>query len=174
MNLLDMMNAAWDFEKQMERWQEALPRAISCFKRPLDLSTVNELQLASWLRCSNIKLRVYRPFLYRFAHRQEQDWPLNDPLRQLAGKAILLCLDPLFNIGLRHRHSGAWFRCRETISRALILICASKIGLLDSMGLEQHAHDTLDICLAHLRYWEAEAEDVRTAREALEIMSSEQ
>ncbi|KAL3961217.1 hypothetical protein ACCO45_002740 [Purpureocillium lilacinum] len=53
MNLLNMMNAAWDFEAQLRQWQASLPHAICCFD-----------------------LHLYRPFLYRFALMQEQDWPL--------------------------------------------------------------------------------------------------
>lgn len=169
MNLLDMITTACDFEKQIERWQETLPHTISCFNMSLDLSTVRELQLAPWLRSANIKLRVYRPFLYCLAHRRDQGWPVGDALRQLAQKAVLLCLDPLFNFGLKHRDAGTWFRCRETTCRALILICAGKIGLLQRMALEQHAQETLKVCIAHLRYWEAEADDIRLARQAIEM-----
>ncbi|QYT01305.1 Zn(2)-C6 fungal-type domain-containing protein [Trichoderma simmonsii] len=169
MNLLDMITMACSFEEQIERWQETLPQPIaSCFDKSLDLSTVSELQLAPWLRSANIKLRIYRPFLYCLAHRRDKCWPVDDAVRQLAQKAVLLCLDPLFNFGLRHRDAGMWFRCRETACRALILICAGKVGLLQKMDLERHAQETLKVCLAHLRYWETEADDVRLARQALE------
>ncbi|KAL7937549.1 hypothetical protein V8C35DRAFT_292779 [Trichoderma chlorosporum] len=168
-NLLDMITTACDFEKQIERWQEILPHSISaCFDKSLDLSTVSELQLSPWLRSANIKLRIYRPFLYCLAHKRDQCWPVEDALRQLAQKAVLLCLDPLFNFGLRHRNAGTWFRCRDTACRALTLVCAGKIGLLQRMALEEHAQETLKVCLAHLRYWEAESDDIRQARQALE------
>ncbi|KAL7912853.1 hypothetical protein GGI35DRAFT_441296 [Trichoderma velutinum] len=169
MNLLEMITAACDFEEQIERWQETLPHAIaSCFEKSIDLSTVSQLQLAPWLRSANIKLRIYRPFLYCLAHRRDKCWPVDDAVRQLAQKAVLLCLDPLFNFGLRHRDAGMWFRCRETACRALILICAAKVGLLQRMDLERHAQEALKVCLAHLQYWETEAEDIRLARQALE------
>lgn len=170
MDVFDMINTAHSFEKQIEQWQETLPRAISCFNQPPNLSTISEFQLAPWLRSANIKLRVYRPFLYLLAHRRDQDWSMNDSLRQLAEKAVLVCLDPLYNLGLRYRHAGAWLRCRETTCRAMIIICAGRIGLLRRMELEQHAQETLKICIAHLRYWEAEAEDIGVARQALEMM----
>lgn len=170
MHVPGMINTAHDFERQIEQWQEALPSAISCFSQPPNLSTISEFQLAAWLRSANIKLRVYRPFLYLLAHAQDQDWSMNGSLRQLAERAVLLSLDPLFNIGLRHRHAGAWLRCRETTCRALVIICAERIGLLRSMELEQYAQETLKICIAHLRYWETEVEDVRLARQALEMM----
>lgn len=170
MDVLGMINTTHNFERQIEQWQETLPRAISCFSQPPNLSTISEFQLAPWLRSANIKLRLYRPFLYLLAHRRDQDWPMNDSLKQLAERAVLLSLDPLFNIGLRHRHAGAWLRCRETTCRALVIICAERIGLLRRMELEQHAQETLKMCIAHLRYWEAEAEDIRLARQALEMM----
>jgi hypothetical protein len=169
MSVPGMINTAHDLERQIEQWQKALPRAI-CFSQPPNLSTISEFQLAPWLRSANIKLRVYRPFLYLLAHRRDQDWSMNGSLRQLAERAVLLSLDPLFNIGLRYRHAGAWLRCRETICRALIIICAERMGLLRRMELEQYAQETLKICIAHLRYWEAEAEDVHLARQALEMI----
>lgn len=169
-DVLDMINTAHTFEKQIDQWQETLPLAISCFSKPLNASTVNEFQLAPWLRSANIKLRIYRPFLYLLAHGKDQDWSIHDSLRQLAEKAVLICLDPLFNLGLRHRHAGAWLRCRESTCRAMIIVCAQRIGLLRRMDLEQHAQETLNMCIAHLRYWEAEAEDIRVARQALETM----
>ncbi|KAH8127536.1 hypothetical protein LI328DRAFT_165051 [Trichoderma asperelloides] len=170
MDILDMISTARTFEKQIEQWQETLPGTISCFNKPLNLSTVSEFQLAPWLRSANIKLRVYRPFLYLLVHGQDRDWSINESLRQLAEKAVLICLDPLFNLGLRHRHAGAWLRCRDTACRAMILICAARIGLVSKMALEQQAQEALKICIAHLRYWEAEAEDIRVARQALEVM----
>jgi hypothetical protein len=170
MNVLDMIETACTFEKQIKEWQETLPRAISCFNKPLNLTSVSEFQLAPWLRSANIKLRVYRPFLYCLAHKQDQNWPINDVIRQLAEKAVLICLDRLFNIGLRHRHAGSWLRCRETACRALTIICAKRIGLLQRMALEQQAQETLRVCIAHLRYWETEAEDISSARQVLEMM----
>ncbi|PTB36174.1 uncharacterized protein TrAFT101_000141 [Trichoderma asperellum] len=170
MDILDMISTARTFEKQIEQWQETLPGTISCFNKPLNLPTVSEFQLAPWLRSANIKLRVYRPFLYLLAHGQDRDWSINESLTQLAEKAVLICLDPLFNLGLRHRHAGAWLRCRDTACRAMILVCAARIGLLSRMALEQQAQEALKICIAHMRYWEAEAEDIRVARQALERM----
>ncbi|GJN83054.1 hypothetical protein PLIIFM63780_006600 [Purpureocillium lilacinum] len=172
MNLLNMMNAAWDFEAQLRQWQASLPHAICCFDVPRGdtLASVTRLQLATWSRCASIKLHLYRPFLYRFALMQEQDWPLRDALRQLAERAVLLSLDPLFSVGLRHRHAGAWFKCRETAARALVVLCARRIGLLEEMGCAERAGEVLDLCMAHLRYWEGEAGDVRLARRTLEAM----
>lgn len=171
MNLLDMANTAWDLEKQLLQWQHTLPSSISCFGEPVSLSTVTELQLATWLHCTSVRLRMYRPFLYRLALQQGHDWPLVDALKQFADKAVVLSLNPLHTLGLQHRHAGSWFRCRESASRVLILICARKIGLVSKMGLEQQVQDMLGICLAHLRFWEEEAEDIRRVRQVLEPMS---
>ncbi|CAI6089627.1 unnamed protein product [Clonostachys chloroleuca] len=170
MNLLDMINAAYEFEKQIEQWKLTLPQAISCFHTTLYITTVTELQLAPWLRSANIRLRIYRPFLYRLTCKIAKDWPLIDPMRHLAGKAVSLCLEPLFDLGLRHRNAESWFRCRESACRALLLICAGKNGLLRRMELEHRASETLQQCISHLRYWEREADDVRLARQTLEMM----
>ncbi|KID65286.1 Zn(2)-C6 fungal-type DNA-binding domain protein, partial [Metarhizium hybridum] len=171
MNLLDMANTAWDLEKQLLQWQHTLPSSISCFDETASLPTVTELQLATWLHCTSVRLRMYRPFLYRLALQQGHDWPLADSLKQFADKAVVLSLNPLHTLGLQHRHAGSWFRCRESASRVLILICARKIGLVSKMGLEQQVQDMLGICLAHLRFWEEEAEDIRRVRQVLEPMS---
>ncbi|UNI23798.1 C6 zinc finger, variant 2 [Purpureocillium takamizusanense] len=175
MNLLTMMTTAWDFEAQLRQWQAGLPAAICCFDVPdraaaasSTTTTVTRLQLATWSRCASIKLRLYRPFLYRFALMHEQDWPLRDALRALAERAVRLSLDALFSVGLRHRHAGAWFKCRETAARALVIVCATRIGLVEEMGCAGRARDALDLCLAHLRYWEGEAGDVRLARRTLQ------
>lgn len=173
MNLLDMVNVASGFEKQLIQWQHTLPPAISCFQESIDLETVTDLQLATWTRCASIKLRLYRPFLYRLALEQEQDCPLRSTLTQLAEKAVLLSLNPLFTLGLGHRHAASWFRCRETASRLMILICAMKIGLTAQMKLEHRQESMLKVCLTHLRLWEEEAEDIRLARKVLETMSTQ-
>ncbi|KAG8410840.1 C6 zinc finger [Metarhizium acridum] len=171
MNLLDMANTAWDLEKQLLQWQHTLPSSMSCFSEPVSLSTVTELQLATWLQCTSVRLRLYRPFLYRLSLQQGNDWPLVETLKQFADKALVLSLNSLHTLGLQRRHAGAWFRCRESASRILILKCSEKIGLVSRMGLQQQARDVLGICLAHLRFWEDEAEDIRLVRQVLEQMS---
>lgn len=171
MNLLDMMSLAWDFEKQLQQWQDVLPIAISCFGT-LELTSVTELQLATWSSCASIKLRLYRPFLYRLACGQERDLVLIDALRALAKGAVLVCLDPLHTVGLRHRHAGAWYKCRETAVRALLLLCARKHGLTERMAVEGRVDEMLAISVAHLRYWEAEAEDLKVARQFIERLMS--
>ena len=167
-NLHDMMDTSWGFEKQLKRWQDTHPPAISCFDAPLDFSTVTELQLATWSRCASIKLRLYRPFLYRLAHGQTQDGQLSDPLRELAEKAVLTSLDPLFTLGLRHRHAGTWYQCREAAARALVVLCAKEIGLIERMGLKAQAQRMILDCTLHLLHWEAEADDLRLARHVIE------
>lgn len=172
-NLLDMINDAWDFEKQIERWKEVLPSAIFCPINPPEFDTITELQLASWTRCANVKLRLYRPFLYRLASHNDQDLPLRDALQKLAESAVLVCLDPLFTLGLRHRHAGTWYQCRDSAARASMLIFAKKIGLIDRMGLGVRAETMIELCVAHLRYWEGEADDLRMARQIIERAHSE-
>lgn len=172
LNLLDMITCACDFESQLQQWQGVLPPAISCFDATLDLAAVTELQLATWSRCASIRLHLYRPFLYRLANCQDQDWMLNSHLREFAEKAVSLSLNPLFTLGLRHRHAMTWYKCRETAVRALMILCAKNIGLVESMGVEDQAKAMVQICIEHLRYWESEADDLKLARELLEHIYS--
>lgn len=172
MNLLTMMTAAWNYEKELQQWQASLPSAISWFKALPDPATITELQLLTWSRYSSIRLRLYRPFLYRLAHPQEQDWPLKDALRQFAEKAVLTSLEPLWAVGLRHRAASTWYKCREAAVSALVLLCARKIGLLASMRVEERAGEMVRLCVAHLRYWEGESGDVKRARRVIEEMDA--
>lgn len=97
---------------------------------------------------------------------------LSDALRLFAEKAVEVSLDPLFSLGLRHRHAGTWYKCRETAARALTILCARKSGLTEVMGVGERAEAMLQNCICHLRYWEGEADDLKLARQAIERIAS--
>ena len=187
MNLTDMVNAVHDFELQLQQWyvshqtylesdnnhfsrRDSLPSVISCFDKPPESNSISELELNTWARYSSLQYRLYRPFIYRLAHSQSQDWPFRALLHTYAEKAVRNALDPLCTIGLGHRHAGAWYKCREAAGRSLVLIASMKIGLVEQMGQTDECNARLDLFVSHLRLWEKESLDLQLARQAVERM----
>ncbi|KAH6889244.1 hypothetical protein B0T10DRAFT_606588 [Thelonectria olida] len=173
-NALDMINAALDFERQLEAWRESLPVPIRFWDSSLAPDRYTELHIATWGRYSKLKRLMYRPFLYRFVHTQGQDVLLNHAIRSFAEKCVDTCLDPIWAVGFTHRHHGSWFRCREATMMALILFAGMKSGLIKSMDRQMEAEYYIQIAINHLKYWEKESQDLQLARQILEMMCIEE
>ncbi|KAH7163484.1 hypothetical protein B0J13DRAFT_538669 [Dactylonectria estremocensis] len=172
-NILNMINAAEEFESQLEGWKESLPVPIRFWDPNLAPDKYTELHIATSGRYLRLKRLTYRPFLYRYVHLQAQDTLLRDVIQSYAEKCVQACFEPTYAVGQTHRHHGSWFRCREDALAALTLLSAKKAGLLKSMGMEMQAEYFLRTSINRLTYWEEESPDVKLARQIIELMCTE-
>ncbi|KAH6989274.1 hypothetical protein BKA56DRAFT_476894 [Ilyonectria sp. MPI-CAGE-AT-0026] len=172
-NVLDMINTAEEFETQLEGWKSSLPVSIRFWDSNLSPDKYTELHIMTWGRYTRLKKLLYRPFLYRFVHPQENDAVLRDVIQSYAEKCVHSCLDPIVTVGRLHRHHGSWFGCRETVVASLILLSAKKVGLIKSMDMEMQADYFLRSGIDHLKYWEDESPDIKLSRQIMEMMCAE-
>lgn len=154
--------------KECSKSVDYLPEPIRFDDLDPNIGQHSELQHMTWGRYTKIKRLLYRPFLYRFVHCEHEDSLLRQLIQPYAEKCVLACLDPASHIGLRHRHHGTWFWCRESAVAALLLLAANSAGLVSTMGKETQAEYYLKLFIGHLQYWEAESVDIRLARQLIE------
>lgn len=192
MNVLDMCDEVHACERQLQQWLvsrtlyfpiqpsktdsrgscrvRSLPQSIRFDEAHPDFSEHSELQHMTWRRYVKIKRLLYRPFLYRLVHASDDDGILRQLIQPHAEKCVIACLNPMSYIGLRHRHHGTWFGCRESALSALILLAAGWTGLLRSMGLEAQSEQYLRLYIAHLEFWQQESPDIRRTCEIIQQM----
>ncbi|KPM37345.1 hypothetical protein AK830_g9248 [Neonectria ditissima] len=172
-NVLDMINTADEFERQLDGWRDSLPLPIRFWDSRLLPDKYSELHIATWGRYVKLKRLLYRPFLYRFVHPQASDVLLRDVVQSYAEKCVHTCIDPIFEVGVSHRHHGSWFRCREAVLSTLILLAAGRVGLTRIMNLEIEAGYFVRLNMDNLRYWEGESPDIALSRKIIEMMCTE-
>lgn len=138
---------------------------------------LDELRLVTLGRTGNMKALLYRPFLYLAVHSTERtNLNKNAAFEGLVRKALQSCVEFISGRGMTHRHHGTWYALRECISMSLMLVAASRSGLITrlSPSAEGVVQDNIygravQICIEQLRYWEAESPpDIMRAREILE------
>lgn len=169
-SLLNMAHTAGDLEDQLQQWRDSLPLEIPSFENRPEPSTLTEIQLSIWFQYSSLQLKLYRPFLYRLAHPGNVDGNAQWVIQPFAKKALRASLDPVFTVGLRERNEMTWFKARESAVRALLIVCGRRLGLVEAMGVEGEAVEMLRLFIAHLRYWEDESPDLKSARQIIEEM----
>ncbi|ETS87742.1 hypothetical protein PFICI_01570 [Pestalotiopsis fici W106-1] len=173
MNVIDMCNEAHACERQLQQWVESLPHSIRFDETDPNPGEHSELQHMTWRRYVKIKRLLYRPFLYRLAHADHQDGVLHQLVQPYAEKCVLACVQPATYIGLRHRHHGTWFGCRESALSALILLAAQSTGVLTAMGLEAQSEQFIHLYIAHLKFWQEESVDIKVISEIIQRMCQE-
>lgn len=124
-----------------------------------------------------MKALLYRPFLYLAVHSSERTSPnTNAAFEGLVMKALQACVEFISGRGMTHRHHGTWYALRESVSMSLMLLAASRSGLItqispsaDGMAQDNIYGRAIQICIEQLRYWEVESPpDIMRAREILE------
>lgn len=124
-----------------------------------------------------MKALLYRPFLYLAVHSTERtSTKTSAAFEGLVKKALQSCVEFISGRGMTHRHHGTWYALRECISMSLMLVAASRSGLIsrlspagDGVGQDNIYGRAIQICIEQLRYWEAESPpDIMRAREILE------
>jgi hypothetical protein len=131
----------------------------------VDVAAEDELAYHLQARAFEIKERIYRPFLFRIIHQ-----PLEEServtLQSFVQTHALTCIKLIQQWDIRHRHHGTWIMARQSFASALLLLIAQKAGLLDS--LRKECEQSVNLSILTLRYWEAEAPDLKASRQTLE------
>lgn len=130
-------------------------------------------------RSVNMKALLYRPFVYLAVHSTEGSNPdTRAAVERFARKALELCLRFISGRTMTHRHHGTWYALRESMSMSLMLMAASRGGLIpqisaqsDDMAQDNVYGRAVRICIEQHRYWEAESPpDIMRVREILEAL----
>ncbi|KAI6747664.1 hypothetical protein HG530_015772 [Fusarium avenaceum] len=157
-----LTQTAAEFERQLDQWYRTLPGVISF---DVDVAAEDELAYHLQARAFEIKERIYRPFLFRIIHQ-----PLEESeratLQSFVQTHALTCIKLIQQWDIRHRHHGTWIMARQSFASALLLLIAQKAGLLDS--LRKECEQIVNLSISTLRYWEAEAPDLKASRQVLE------
>ncbi|KAF1931342.1 uncharacterized protein M421DRAFT_56388 [Didymella exigua CBS 183.55] len=165
-SLHSLLQTAEELDRQLTEWHRTLPKLISFdSEMPADTELAYHLQA----RSLEVKERIYRPFLYRSIHNR------HDASEQLAlGPLVRLhastCTKLTQHWDIRHRHHGTWFMVRQSFTAALLLLAAQKSGLVAN---DETCERSVQHTLSTLRFWEAEAPDLKASRLILEDVSSQ-
>ncbi|KAF4967059.1 hypothetical protein FSARC_5350 [Fusarium sarcochroum] len=157
-----LTQTAAELERQLDQWYRTLPGVISF---DADVAAEDELAYHLQARAFEIKERIYRPFLFRIIHQ-----PLEESgraaLQSFVENHALICIKIIQQWDIRHRHHGTWLMLRQSFTSALLLLIAQKAGLLESLRTE--CEHSVNLSISTLRYWEAEAPDLKASRQILE------
>ena len=159
-----LLQTVTELDRQLTEWHRTLPELISF---DVELSADSELAYHLQARFLEIRERIYRPFLYRIAHKQDSmtDQGVLSPLVQLHAST---CAQLIQHWDVRHRHHGTWFMVRQSFTAALLLLAAQSFGVIaDEESCERSVQHTLST----LRFWEAEAPDLKASRLILDDLS---
>ncbi|KAH8801414.1 hypothetical protein F5884DRAFT_513774 [Xylogone sp. PMI_703] len=176
MDVEGMISAATSIEDQLAIWYSSLPDSIRFDNLATD-QALDELRMVTLGRSVNMRVLLYRPFLYLAVHfTQRTSTNTSVAVEGFVKKALDLCVE--FNSGhaMTHRHHGTWYGLRESTSMSLMLVAANMRGLItwtsplhDGMMQENSYGRAIRTCIEKLRYWEAESPpDILRAREILE------
>lgn len=162
-----------------------MPSRHSSLPDPIRLDNLNiandqeldELRMVTIGRSVNMRALLYRPFLYLAVHSTER--PNADTSVALEGfvrKALDACVELISGRTMTHRHHGTWYVLRASMSMSLMLVAASRSGLITQISPQTDGVDqdniygrAVQICIEQHRYWEEESPpDIRRAREVLE------
>lgn len=159
--LHSLLQTAEELDRQLTEWHRTLPELISF---DVELPTDSELAYHLKARYLEVRERIYRPFLYRNIHKR------GDPteqvsLRPLAQMHASTCAKLIQHWDIRHRHHGTWFMVRQSFTAALLLLAAQRSELMTD---EDTCERSIQHTLSTLRFWEAEAPDLKASRLILE------
>ena len=113
---------------------------------------------------------VYRPFLYfDIHHPHDQSFETEQLIRPLIRKGLANLVEATLNLSVEHRHHGTWLMARQSFTSALLLSAGrlSGLGVVDEESCKQSIRHTLST----LRFWEAEAPDLKASRLILQDVS---
>ncbi|KAJ4985190.1 vegetative cell wall protein gp1 [Stagonosporopsis vannaccii] len=165
--LQTLFQTAEELDRQLLEWHRTLPEIISFDQ---DVTADTELSYHLQARALEIRERIYRPFLFRSIHRPEhvtEDQTTSQFVRLHAS----ICAQLIHHWDVRHRHHGTWLMARQSFTSALLLVAAQRSGIREAD--EASCERSIQHTLATLRFWEAEAPDLKASRLILEDVSSQ-
>jgi hypothetical protein len=128
-----------------------------------------ELKFVLHARLSDLRERIYRPFLYLAIARPPSD-PVQQTLAPFAQRCVDACVACLLRGTPRHRHHGTWYENRGMFLKSLLVVAAARSA---SVRVPAHWHQAVDLAVAGFAFWETEAPDLREARLVLQKLLEE-
>ncbi|KAG2170581.1 hypothetical protein JADG_010320 [Aureobasidium aubasidani] len=162
-----MFKAAEELSRQIEQWYQNLPAPVK-----FDYDTPAECELAYHLqaRAYELQERTYRPFLFHLLNHN-LDVATKDRFKRLAHQHSAVCTKLIRHWDIRHRHHGTWLMVRQSFNAALLLVAAQRSGR-SGLTHEQY-EEAVNLSMSTIRYWEAEAADLKASRVILESVVSQ-
>ncbi|KAB8223914.1 hypothetical protein BDV33DRAFT_199960 [Aspergillus novoparasiticus] len=176
MNIYEAVAIAEDLEVQLQSWESSVPIQ---FRGLPSMEEQIELRCMIHGRFTDIKCLLYRPFLYYAIHHKDHKPESNQMFEPLAQKALSSILELTTTGAVYHRNHGTWFICRLTTTSALLLLAATKSGLIprdqffESSCWGGEVGRSFKTCLDVLKYWESESPDILKARQIVESLRDE-
>ena len=135
-------------------------------------SPSEELHYMVQVRVLEIKLWLYRPFLYYAIHHQ---WTSNirNEVRPYVQKAIACSIHLIEGRPAMHRHHGAWYVGRSIISAGLLVLAAVKAGIAVDTGSNRNWREVIHTACVVLRFWSDESADFARGKDLLERLSAQ-
>ncbi|TIA40523.1 hypothetical protein D6C78_02517 [Aureobasidium pullulans] len=166
-NIPKMFKAAEELSRQIEQWYQNLPAPVK-----FDYDTPAECELAYHLqaRAYELQERTYRPFLFHLLNHN-LDVATKDRFKRLAHQHSAVCTKLIRHWDIRHRHHGTWLMVRQSFNAALLLVAAQRSGR-SGLTHEQY-EEAVNLSMSTIRYWEAEAADLKASRVILESVVSQ-
>lgn len=162
--LHSLLQTAEELDRQLTEWHRTLPELISF---DIELPADGELAYHLQARFLEVRERIYRPYLYRSIHKRG-DTTEQMSLRPLVQMHASTCMKLIQHWNIRHRHHGTWFMVRQSFTAALLLLAAQRSGVITD---EESCERSVQHTLCTLRFWEAEAPDLKASRLILEDLS---
>ncbi|CAI4216032.1 unnamed protein product [Parascedosporium putredinis] len=148
-----MVKMATEFEMHLNTWFEQLPGPIQF---DWDIRPRDELGYMVYGRALEIRLAIYRPFLYLAIHEPTNHASMASIL-PLVEKAILDNFRGLSSLLIRHRHHGTWYGIRGLTAAA---ICILGAALSQRVPLPSDWERSVRQGIISLQYWEHELPEV--------------
>lgn len=165
MDISAMVGMAADLMRQLDQWHAGLPSLLDYEQTDLSQIPMEELPFMIRTRVLEIRSWIFRPFLFHAVHRSTVAMG-HSSLAQQVDRALLDSICLIENNSLRHRHHGTWYMCRVSVSAALSILAAAKVGYT---ALPLGWRHSVQLAIETLQYWEQEAPgDLRLARVILQ------
>jgi hypothetical protein len=158
-SLARLTRLAEELDNQVQRWAEHIPGFIDSMHE----NTTDELTFMLMARYLDMQELICRPFLYLVTHTEPSQQHSPTTLTY-AERAVDLQIKLSRQFGIKHRHHGSWYACRQRFTHSLLLLAAVRS---QRISLPEDTPDTLRMALDFLRYWESEAPDLVVARRIL-------
>ncbi|PVH85798.1 hypothetical protein DL98DRAFT_37513 [Cadophora sp. DSE1049] len=166
MDILDMIRMTSDFERELDQWYWGLPDVIRWDNDDLYIIPSEELTYLVGMRLLEIKLWLYRPFVFHAIHSFSAD-PHLPLIQPLIDKAMFNCSRFIEATAIKHRHHGTWMVLNAATMASLTIIAAANSGRL---AVPEGWRHTVELQILTLKYWEQESPDMQKARILLQDM----
>ncbi|KAL1847834.1 hypothetical protein VTK73DRAFT_10255 [Phialemonium thermophilum] len=155
-----MVQAAEQFEQQLETWYAGLPPLIH-FSEDLP---AEELPYHVRGRVLEIRRFIYAPFLRHAIHAPPDD-PYRETVRPFVDKALACSFLSIRGEPKRHRHHGTWYNIRNVAVCCLFIIGAARSGTIPLGG---DWKEPVRSAVKRMRYWVREGPGVGRCIEVIE------